>query len=46
LKEYKVQNPLGPVLFGVKISTEQDLEATKAWCKSNKMKNAKIKKVL
>jgi hypothetical protein len=35
-----------PVLFGVRISTKQDLEATKSWCKSNKMKNAKIKKVL
>jgi hypothetical protein len=46
LKEYKVQNPLGPVLFGARILTEQDLEATKSWCKSNKMKNAKIKKVL
>jgi hypothetical protein len=45
LKEYKVHNPLGPVLFGVRISTKQDLEATKTWCKSNKMKNAKIKKV-
>jgi hypothetical protein len=46
LKEYKVQNSLGPVLFGVRISTEQDLEATKTWCKSNEMKNAEIKKVL
>jgi hypothetical protein len=46
LKEYRVQNPLGHVLFEVSISTEQDLEATKSWCKSNKMKNAKIKKVL
>jgi hypothetical protein len=46
LKEYKVQNPMGPVLFGVRISTKQDLETTKAWCKSKKMKNAKIKKVL
>jgi hypothetical protein len=46
LREYKVPNPLGPVLFGVRISTEQDLDATRAWCKSNKMKNAKIKKVL
>jgi hypothetical protein len=45
-KEYKVQNPLGPVLFRVRISTEQDLEATKAWCKSYRMKNVKIKKVL
>jgi hypothetical protein len=46
LKEYKVYNPLGPVLFGVKISTEQDSKTTKAWCRSNKMKNAKITKVL
>jgi hypothetical protein len=46
LKEYKVQNPSGPVLFGVRLSTEQGLEATKSWCKFNKMKNAKIKKVL
>jgi hypothetical protein len=37
LKEYKVQNSLGPVVFRVRISTEQDLEAaTKTWCKSNK----------
>jgi hypothetical protein len=46
LREYKVPNPLGHVLFGVRISTEQDLDATRAWCKSNKMNNAKIKKVL
>jgi hypothetical protein len=30
----------------VRISTEQDLDATKAWCKSNKMKNARLKTIL
>jgi hypothetical protein len=46
LREYKASNPLGPVLFGVRISTEPDLDVTRAWCKSNNMKNAKIKKIL